>query len=155
MNHNYIIKEVAKVYNKASKDYPVTIDDIYGRSRKKYIVEARQVCIYFMYKITKLSQPKIMVLIKKDHSTISHSIRVIQNRHETKQLLINNFNILYYKFTNPKYIKVIRKQQEVLYVGKKLVSVEAGQIVNSGDFTFNELDSIGNFLKNSIINLTE
>ncbi len=52
-------------------------------------------------------------------------------------------------------IKVIRKQQEVLYVGKKLVSVEAGQIVNSGDFTFNELDSIGNFLKNSIINLTE
>jgi len=155
MNHNYIIKEVAKVYNKASKDYPVTIDDIYGRSRKKYIVEARQVCIYFMYKIIKLSQPKIMVLIKKDHSTISHSIRVIQNRHETKQLLINNFNILYYKFTNPKYIKVIRKQQEVLYVGKKLVSVEAGQIVNSGDFTFNELDSIGNFLKNSIINLTE
>jgi len=150
MKHEYIISEVVKSYNEASKDYPVTIDDIYGRSRKKYIVEARQVCIFFMYRVTKLSQNEIMVLIKKDHATISHSIRIIQNRYDTNQLLINNFSWLYYKFQNPKPIKVIRKQQEVLYVGKKLVSVEAGQIINSDDFTFNELGSIGNFLAKSM-----
>ena len=145
-----IIREVARAYNEVSS-YPVTEAEINGKNRKQYITEARQVCIYFMRITTKLSTTEIGHAVNRDHATVTHSIKVVRDRFARGQLLINDFDSLYCELTTQKDSKVTRKQQEILYINKKVVSIEAGSIVNAYDFTFDELDSIGRFLKTSIL----
>lgn len=56
-------------------------EDIFGKSRKANIVEARQLSIYLAQKHIKMTHSKIGALIgNRDHATVIHSIKTIENR---------------------------------------------------------------------------
>ena len=75
---------------------PVTVDDIVGevcqyyhvssnevqsRSRKRALVEARQVCMYLTQKHTKMPAARIGKLVGgRDHSTVLYSVSLIEQR---------------------------------------------------------------------------
>jgi hypothetical protein len=64
-----IIKTISNFYNV----------DILSKSRKKNIISARHLAIYYVYKKTTMSQMNCALLFNKDHSTIRHSIISIEN----------------------------------------------------------------------------
>jgi len=152
MKHEYIISEVEKVLELEN-------GSICGTGKIDPLTDIR-ICIYKILTVY-YSPNEAMKMLNRTRVLQYYYKRRIANINydrELRKMFIRIKKIIGYSselYESDLNIKVIRKQQGVLYVGKKLVSVEAGQIVNSGDFTFNELGSIGNFLKNSIINLTE
>lgn len=80
------VKEVSldKIVEEVSIIYNVKQEDIYGKSRKANIVLARQLSIYLAQVHTQLSASKIGLLIgNKNHATVLHSIKTIQNRLKT------------------------------------------------------------------------
>ena len=86
-----IIKRAVKVDN-----HPLTVDDImekvchhygvsqqsaFGKSRKRNLVQARQVSMYLAQKYTKMPASRIGQLIGgRDHSTVIHSCNTIEQR---------------------------------------------------------------------------
>ena len=86
-----IIKRAVKVDN-----HPLTIDDItekvcqhfgvpqqqvFSKSRKRELVQARQICMYLAQKYTKMPASRIGQLIGgRDHSTVLHSCSTVESR---------------------------------------------------------------------------
>lgn len=66
--------------------YDISESEIRGISRKKNIVEARQMSIYLIRKLTNLSLEDIGMEFGKDHATISHSIEKIESSTEQRIL---------------------------------------------------------------------
>ena len=61
-------------------------EDVYGKSRKANIVVARQLSMYFAQQLTKLTTSKIGTLVgNRNHATVIHSVRTIENRMKTDQ----------------------------------------------------------------------
>jgi chromosomal replication initiator protein len=89
-----IIKRAVKVDN-----HPLTIDDIlekvchhyqvsqqniFSKSRKRSLVQVRQVSMYLAQKYTKMPASRIGQLIgNRDHSTVIHSCNAIEQRIKT------------------------------------------------------------------------
>ena len=69
---NLIISQVCKFYS-------VDEATLRGTQRNKGTVEARQVAIYLIRKLTNLSTPEIGDEFGKDHTTILHSITKVEN----------------------------------------------------------------------------
>lgn len=70
-----------RIVEEVSVKCNVRQEDIYGKSRKAEIVLARQLSIYLAQKHTKLSASKIGLMIgNKNHATVLHSIKTINNR---------------------------------------------------------------------------
>jgi len=66
------------------KYYSMTIDELHSITRKREIVQARQICHYFAKKLTKESLATIGSQIGgKGHSTCIHSAKVVNNLMET------------------------------------------------------------------------
>ena len=85
-----IVKEVSldKIVEEVSNIYNISQEDIYGKSRKAEIVQARQLSIYLAQLHTQLSVSKIGLLIgNKNHATVLHSIKAIKNRLKTDKAL--------------------------------------------------------------------
>ena len=79
-------KEISIEYiQKVVCDYfAITIDKINANTRKREIVQARQFCMYFAKKYTKMPLSTIGKFCgDKDHATVLHSCRVIENLLET------------------------------------------------------------------------
>jgi chromosomal replication initiator protein len=56
-------------------------EDVYGKSRKANIVQARQLSMYFAQQFTKLTTSKIGTLVgNRNHATVIHSVKTIENR---------------------------------------------------------------------------
>ncbi len=66
-----IIVEVGRYYN-------ITPEDIRGKKRTSEISLARQVSMYMIREITDLSLPSIGTEFKRDHTTVLHAIRKIE-----------------------------------------------------------------------------
>lgn len=71
----YIVESCCKFYN-------VKKEDVYSEKRNKDIAFARQVCIYLIREITKLSLPKIGALFGKDHTTALYAIKKLTGEME-------------------------------------------------------------------------
>ncbi len=71
-----VVDKVAKYYNLNSKD-------LYGTSRIKDIKSARQIAMYLMKDQLGLSTVKIGNEFNKDHTTIMHGIKVVENALKT------------------------------------------------------------------------
>ena len=85
-----IVKEVSldKIVEEVSNIYNISQEDIYGKSRKAEIVQARQLSIYLAQLHTQLSVSKIGLLIgNKNQATVLHSIKAIKNRLKTDKAL--------------------------------------------------------------------
>ena len=67
-----IISEVARFHN-------ITEDAILGTQRNKGTAEARQVAMYLIRKMTNLSLPDIGKEFSRDHATVIHGIRKVEN----------------------------------------------------------------------------
>lgn len=74
-----IIKTVCNFFN-------VSISDIIGKSRMKNVVLPRQISIYLMRNLTRLSLKEIGKLFMKDHTTIIHSIEKVQDLKKDKKM---------------------------------------------------------------------
>lgn len=70
ISDEHILKTVASFYN-------VQLADLVGRSRKKEMVEPRQVSMYLLRDILRMSYPYIGEKLGRDHTTVIHSFEKI------------------------------------------------------------------------------
>jgi len=88
ITNEYIIKVVAEYFN-------VTVDDIVSKKRNSEYVEPRQVVMYLCNTMTHNSLTNIAKLLnKKDHTTIIHGIRKIEDELKVNEELKNKINII-------------------------------------------------------------
>jgi len=59
--------------------YDITIEALKGKSRIKDVVEARQICFYILHKKMKLTSIVVGDMFNKNHATVLHSCRTIEN----------------------------------------------------------------------------
>ncbi len=73
-------RSVREIMEEVLKDYPgITVEQIVGVQRSRFLVEPRQMCHYRIFKErTDLSTVKIGRLVKRDHSVIFHSVRKVE-----------------------------------------------------------------------------
>ena len=78
-----IISQVCKFYN---------VDEIIlrGSGRMKNIVEARQIAMYLIRKLTNLSLPEIGQQFAKDHTTVLHSITKVESELKKGDVTLQN-----------------------------------------------------------------
>jgi chromosomal replication initiator protein len=59
--------------------YGVMADDLKGRSRRKQIVEPRQIAMYLLREDGHLSTPDVGRLLNRDHTTVLHGLKQVAN----------------------------------------------------------------------------
>jgi len=104
-----VIKRAVKVDNR-----PLTVDeileavcqhlgvmpqDVYGRSRKRNYVLARQISMYFAQKYTRMPASRIGQLIGgRDHSTVLHSCTAVEQRLQVDEQFSHEINCIEQSF---------------------------------------------------------
>ncbi len=73
-----------KIIDIVSGRFCVPVDELKARSRKREIVECRQVAIWIIKKKTRLSLSQIGKLFDRDHSTVLFSINSVNTFIETR-----------------------------------------------------------------------
>ncbi|MDD3808290.1 MAG: helix-turn-helix domain-containing protein [Candidatus Pacebacteria bacterium] len=72
MNPQDVLKVISSFYD-------IPVEKIKGDSRRKDLVKARQVCMYILRELVKLSYPAIGEFFNnKDHTTVMHSCKKIE-----------------------------------------------------------------------------
>lgn len=71
---------VSMICELVSSQFNVSIQDMQSRSRKRIITFPRQVAMYLARKYTDDSLAAIGKTLKRDHSTVLHSIKVVSNK---------------------------------------------------------------------------
>lgn len=82
-----IIKECCKLYN-------VSFDDINIKLRKRELVLVRQVIMYMLKSFTNMTLHDIGGVFTKDHATVLHGIRTINNLIETDRVILEKMAVL-------------------------------------------------------------
>lgn len=57
----------------------VTLEQLKGKSRKRNIVQARQLCMYMLNRNTRMTSAEIAGIYNKDRTTALHSVKCIKN----------------------------------------------------------------------------
>ncbi len=73
---DFIIEKIASYYG-------ITVEEISGKSKIKNTALARQISMYLLRKLTNLTLEDIGALLNKDHSTVLHAIRRIEDNMST------------------------------------------------------------------------
>jgi chromosomal replication initiator protein len=68
-----------QIIERVGAHYSVSSENIVGRSREKSISLARHVSMYLIRQLTDLTLDEVGKLFGKDHSTVIHSIRKIED----------------------------------------------------------------------------
>lgn len=55
------------------------LEDVLGQKRDRYVSDTRKLIFYFVYKNTTLSLKKIGELLNKDHATVLHHVRNMED----------------------------------------------------------------------------
>ena len=79
-----MLKDILK---NVAKKHGLPIRDMTLPSRHKRLIEPRRECYYEMRRQTGCSLEKIAVFMKRDHTTICHSIRMHTRKHNLPRLL--------------------------------------------------------------------
>jgi len=77
---------VSRIVDIVSRKYNVTAADIMGVSRKKEIKTARNVAMYVVRQVTKMSLPQIGTVFARDHSTVHSNISMVESELATNTL---------------------------------------------------------------------
>ena len=72
----YTPEEIIKVVSRVTK---IPIKQMQSKSRKREVVTARQIAMYFMVKETKLSEVRIGARFNRDHSTVNWAKTTVNN----------------------------------------------------------------------------
>ena len=75
------------IVEKTASFYDLSPEDILGKGKTKNIAAARQMATYLMRKLTTLTLEEIGAVLNRDHSTILHSIRKIEESVNTDAAL--------------------------------------------------------------------
>ncbi len=90
---NEIVKNSSKnitndIIKAVSNFYEISVDDILKRNRKQNLVEPRQITMYLLRDILKMSYPSIgEKLGKRDHTTVMHACEKIEKEIQTNPAL--------------------------------------------------------------------
>ena len=89
----YIIEKIADYYN-------ITPDEIIGKGKTRNVANARQMSIYLIRKLTGQTLEDIGKLIGRDHSTVLHSIRKVEESLTTDPSLADTVRDVTANITN-------------------------------------------------------
>ena len=84
-----------KIADVVASQSGVSLDKIRSKSRKMPLPELRQIILYFGMKFRLGTLEKVGSYLKKDHSTVCHSIKQVNNRIDTDpdfRLLVENIS---------------------------------------------------------------
>lgn len=102
---------VESIINFISSQLNIKVSDIKSRSKTKNIVEARRICIYLAKTLTPNSMPQLAEHFGlKDHSSVSHTIKKINELMEKDSL----FKLKIEEYKNKLATKVGGKNSEIL-----------------------------------------
>lgn len=102
-------EEIDEVLKSVASLYRINVKDMFRKTRKQRIMEARQYVMYLLQTEYKISQPRAARVFGMDHSTAYHAKKVIEERKETNQLL----------FQIPKPPRKIREVKKIKIVALK------------------------------------
>ena len=74
-----MIKYSETIIDKIADYYKILPRDIKGKSRKRHFVKARFIAMYCIKNNTSLTLKTIGDMVGRDHTTIIHSLRTIEN----------------------------------------------------------------------------
>ena len=74
-----MIKYSETIIDKIADYYKILPKDIKGKSRKRHFVKARFIAMYCIKNNTSLTLKTIGDMVGRDHTTIIHSLRTIEN----------------------------------------------------------------------------
>jgi ribosomal protein S14/DNA-binding CsgD family transcriptional regulator len=84
-----------KIINTVANFYDIKRKDLVGNRRKKELVKARQIAMYFLREILKESYPKIgKVIGNKDHTTAIHAYKKIKMGSEKRDELREELEVI-------------------------------------------------------------
>lgn len=92
---NYETKPITvdEIVNVVCQHYGLDTSSIHTKSRKRDVVQARQIAMYLAKKNTELSTAKIGALIgNKDHATVLHACKTIKDQQEVDKTLEAEIN---------------------------------------------------------------
>ncbi len=72
--------------------------DPFKKNKKSKIIEARQVAMYLIRKTTHLTLTGIGELFNRNHATVIHACKVVENYRETDKNFNEKFNDLFKEF---------------------------------------------------------
>lgn len=78
------------IIEETGKCYGIDVSDIMGSSRTKEVTIARQVSMYIIRNLTKLSLPEIGRVFGRDHSTVIHSLEKVEGLIKTHRETAEN-----------------------------------------------------------------
>lgn len=91
---NAVASVIASVFH-------ISVAEIFGTSRKKMIVEARFLTIWYLYTHYGFNKSQIAEFLDKHHTTIIYALRVVEGYIQTKdEITINAIEIINQKFYN-------------------------------------------------------
>lgn len=65
--------------------FSFSLEQILKQDRRREIVFARNCLIYFLFKYTKMSKVAISLLLKRNHTSIIHSLKALQDLIDTEE----------------------------------------------------------------------
>lgn len=94
---------IDKIQKTISKYFDIPIEAIQSKTRKRDIVQARQLAMYFAKKLTKNSLANIGKQIgKRDHATVLHACKTVGNLAETDKTFKGYIEDIQYQLTQKK-----------------------------------------------------
>jgi chromosomal replication initiator protein len=98
LEKTYLIDDILKV---VCDYFNMSVDSLRAKTRKREIVQARQLAMYFSKNMTKSSLASIGFQIgKKDHATVLHSCKTVNNLIETDKKFRKIVNDIEKKLNN-------------------------------------------------------
>ena len=93
---------VDDILEKVCRHYGVPQQQVSGRSRKRELVQARQVSMYLAQKYTGMPASRIGRLIGgRDHSTVLHSCAAVEQRMKADKAFMEEMNTIEGRIANP------------------------------------------------------
>ena len=89
----YIIAKVADFYD-------ITPDEVIGKGKTKNVANARQMSIFLIRKLTGLTLEQIGEVMNRDHSTVLHSIRKVEESLQNDPKLVDTVHDITANITN-------------------------------------------------------
>jgi chromosomal replication initiator protein len=87
--------DVNSIIDVVCSHFSIDVEDVLGKSRKREYVQARQISMYLLQKLAKISINRIGRLIgNRDHSTVAHGIDKITKMMKTDKALIQNMKTI-------------------------------------------------------------
>ncbi len=77
-NNEPVDVTIERIFEKVSKKYNISENDLKGSKRNQEVANARHICIYIIKNMTDLSLKKIGNIFSRDHSTVKSSLNKIE-----------------------------------------------------------------------------